>query len=80
MLEQLKTAKRIVGIKQIQKALSEARVETVFFAEDADPNLLAPVLSTCEAQGLRTVPVPEKRKLGQACGIDVAAAAAAILK
>ena len=80
MLEKLKAANKIVGIKQLRKALLASHVETVFLADDADPGLTEPLLALCRAQQVRVVSVSTKRELGQACGIEVGAAAAGILK
>ena len=80
MLDELKTAKRIVGIKQLRRALSSGNVRKVFLAEDADPRLTEPLESLCESLGVSCVLVPQMHELGNACGIDVGAAAAGILR
>ena len=41
MLQELQTAKRVVGIKQLRKALREGVATTVFIAENADLRLTA---------------------------------------
>ena len=43
MLEELKSAKKVVGIKQLRKALNAGSVKKVFIAEDADPLLTDPI-------------------------------------
>ncbi len=80
MLDELKTAKRIVGIKQLRRALSSGDVRKVFLAEDADPRLTESLEILCESQGIPCVFVPKMHELGNACGIDVGAAAAGILR
>ena len=80
MLQALKTAKKVVGIKQLKKALKEGIAQTVFLAQDADPQLTAPIAALCQANGVTCLPVKTMAELGQACGIDVGAAAAAIVK
>ena len=80
MLDELKTARRIIGIKQLRRALSSGSVRKVFLAEDADPRLTEPVQILCETQGIPFVYVPKMHELGKACAIDVGAAAAGILR
>lgn len=79
MLEELKNAKRVVGVKQLLKALEAGSVKKVFIAEDADPALTAPVRERCRQSEITIVLVPTMRELGSACEISVEAAAAAIL-
>ena len=43
MLEELQTKQKVVGLKQLRKALSENRAAKVFAALDADPKLLFPI-------------------------------------
>ena len=79
MLEELSAANRIVGIKQLRKALAGGRVKKVFIARDADPMLTEPVLAQCKKQQITVVSVPTMKQLGAACSISVDAAAAAIV-
>lgn len=79
MLEELKTAEKVVGIKQMRKALSEGRVKKAFIAEDADPKLTAPLIAQCQETNVAIILVASMRQLGAACQIPVDAAAAAIV-
>ena len=79
MLEELSAANRIVGIKQLRKALAGGKVKKVFIARDADPMLTEPVLAQCKKQQITVVSVPTMKQLGAACSISVDAAAAAIV-
>ena len=80
MLDELKSAKKVVGIKQLRRALSSGIVRKVFLAGDADPRLTEPLADACEAQGVSVEFIPAMKELGTACGIDVGAAAAGILR
>ena len=80
VLETLKTAKKVVGIKQLRRALKESRAVTVFFADDADPMLIAPLALECTAQHVEIVRVATMTELGDACGISVPSACAAIVR
>lgn len=79
MLDELKTAKKVVGVKQIRKALSAGEAKLVYIAEDADPALTGPILELCKQSAIEIVIVPTMKQLGAACEIAVEAAAAAIL-
>ena len=48
MLVELHTKDKVVGMKQLRKALLEHRAEKVFLADDADPKLTAPVEAQCK--------------------------------
>ena len=75
------TGKKIlVGSKQLRKALKNDRVAAVFLAENADPRLTDEICKCCGEAGIQPIWVPSMRELGRACGIDVGAAAAAVLK
>lgn len=79
MLEELKTPNKLVGIKQLRKALDAGGVRKVFIAENADPYLTAPLEERCISLNIPVEPVPTMKQLGVACGITVPAAVAAIL-
>lgn len=79
MLEELKTASKVVGIKQIRKLLPTGRAKKVFVAQNADPMLTEPILALCEQYGIEIETVETMRQLGDACEISVEAAAAALL-
>ena len=69
----------VVGIKQLKKALRAGRVQSAFFALDADPAVTEPVAEQCNTNAIPVVWVKTMSQLGRACGIDVGAAAAATL-
>lgn len=79
MLENLLHGNRVVGIKQLRRALAENRVKTVFLAQDADPALTQPIEAACREKGVDFRFVSTMKELGAACGISVGAAAAASL-
>ena len=76
MLDELKTARKVVGIKQLRKSLKGGQVACVYVTEDADPRLTDPVRAECAALGVELVSVATMAELGRACGISVGAAAA----
>lgn len=78
-LTQLQSRKTVVGAKQLKKALVNGRAEQVFLAENADPALTEPIAALCQSYHVNCVWVSTMSDLGQACGIDVGAAAAATI-
>lgn len=80
MLVELHTKDKVVGIKQLKKALAEDRAKKVFVAGDADPKLIDPILERCREAGVEVEQVPTMAELGKACGIEVGAAVAALLR
>ncbi|WP_045383186.1 50S ribosomal protein L7ae-like protein [Bacillus spizizenii] len=69
----------IIGTKQTVKALKQGSVKEVVVAKDADPILTTSVISLAEDQGISVSMVESMKKLGKACGIEVGAAAVAII-
>ena len=81
MLELLQQAeKRIVGIKQTEKAVLRGQAETVFIAADADDRVTSKLQQLCQEQSIRLVTELTMQEIGRACGIQVKAGAAVILK
>jgi len=76
----LKGSRILVGSKQLRKALRGGTVSTVFLSRNADPGVTKPIVGLCQAADIQPIWVGSMEELGKACGIDVGAAAAAILK
>ena len=71
---------RVVGTKQLLRALEEGNVKTVFVAADADVFLTKRVTDFCLDRDIPCLEVPTAKDIGTACGIDVPAAAAGVLR
>ena len=69
----------VVGAKQLRKALNSGAAQRVFLALNADPAITEPIEALCQINQIACVWVKTMSELGQACGIDVGAAAAAAL-
>lgn len=80
MLQELKTAPKVTGAKQVGRALKAERVQRVYLAEDADPRITMPLEAMCQNGGIPVEPVATMADLGNACGISVGSAVAAVLK
>ena len=79
-LEALKTAKRVIGIKQVAKAVKRDAATEVFIADDADAKVVEPLETLCTEQNVPVSRVSSMKELGTACNIEVGAAAAAAIK
>ena len=80
MLEELRAADKVVGVKQSRRAVRDALAQQVFLACDADPALTDPIAELC---GAAQIPVSREftmKELGQASGIHVGAAVVTLLK
>ena len=71
--------KVVVGAKQLRKALQSGRARYVFLAENADPAITEPLEEMCGKRNIQIAWVPTMAELGQKCGIEVGAAAAAVI-
>jgi len=80
MFEDLKTLKHIVGIKQSTRAVECDSVLAAYVAKDADTNVIAPFERLCASKAIPITHIESKKALGEACGIEVDAAVAVILK
>lgn len=79
--EKVMQAKNVtIGTKQTLRALKADQVLEVFIAEDAEARVVNPVISLANEKQVPINKVDSMKKLGKACGIDVGAATAAILK
>ncbi|HHW01948.1 MAG TPA: 50S ribosomal protein L7Ae-like protein [Thermoanaerobacterales bacterium] len=80
MLEKLREAPaKTIGTKQTLKALEKDKVAVVFLAQDAEEHVVSSLKELCLKKGVKIVPVATMKELGDACGIQVGAASAAIL-
>ena len=80
MLSELKNSPRVVGVKQLRRAIGRDEIRLIYVADDADPALTAPIEALAQARVLSVIRVHTMKELGLACGIAVGASAAGLLK
>lgn len=80
MLSRLKTNNKIVGTKQVKRALNSHNLKAVFIARDAENKVTDEIVVICKDKHIEVIYVDDMKKLGDACGIDVNAAVAALIK
>ena len=78
--ELLRNRKVIVGAKQIRKAVNSKVVSVVLLAKNADFVLTEELEAICLQNHIPYAWVPNMVELGHACGIEVGAAAAAVVE
>ena len=74
------SANKVVGTKQVLRGLKAGELARVYVANDCDTFLYQRVTKAAEAAKVPVTRVPAMKELGQACGVQVATAAAAIVK
>ena len=77
--EELAKSKFVVGAKQLRKALKNGTAHCVYLACNADPAITEPLEALCLQYRVSYAWVPSMLDLGRQCGIEVAAAAAAVV-
>jgi large subunit ribosomal protein L7A len=73
-------ARRVVGAKETLKRIAEGRAAVVYAARDADAAVVRTVVTAAESHGVAVVYVDTMEELGRLAGIQVGAAAAAVLR
>lgn len=80
MTQELNGSNKVVGAKQVRRALKDGRAARLYMAMDADPRLLQPLVQEAVRQQVPVEQVPTMKELGAACGISVGSAVAALLR
>ncbi|HNX63051.1 MAG TPA: ribosomal L7Ae/L30e/S12e/Gadd45 family protein [Candidatus Limiplasma sp.] len=71
---------RVVGTKQVLRAVRDGRASRVFLCKDADEFIYRQVESACEEHHIPVTVTESMEKLGKLCLVGVKTAAAALLK
>lgn len=69
-----------VGTKQSVRAINDEKAQTLFIAKDCEHHVVRSLLESAKEKNIQIVYVESMKKLGKACGIEVGAATAVILK
>ena len=77
MPNELTNSARVVGVKQVRRALNAGRAKRLYLARDADPRLTLTLAEQAREQGVETLWLGSMKELGRNCGIAVGAAVAA---
>lgn len=80
MLSELRTAHKVIGVKQSKKAIRDGKAEEVFVALDAEKRVVGPIYELCSETDTKLTEITTMTELGDAAGIDVGAAVVAVLR
>ena len=81
MEEQLRLPqRRVVGTKQVLRAVREGNAARVFLCKDADEFIYRQVETACETARVPVTVLDSMEKLGKLCLVNVKTAAAALVK
>lgn len=79
MADSLKNMNKVVGLKQVKRAIKLSKAKKVYIAEDAEKRVTSEIVELCEEGHIPIIYVESMKKLGHACGIDINAAVAALI-
>ena len=79
-MQELTGSNKVVGAKQVRRALRDGWAARLYIAMDADPRMLQPLVQEAVNRQVPIRQVPTMRELGASCGIAVGAAVAVLLK
>lgn len=81
MEEQLRQpGKRVVGTKQVLRAIKDGRASRVYLCKDADDFIYRQIEAACEERRVPVTTMDSMEKLGKLCLVGVKTASAALLK
>lgn len=80
LMDLCKIKNKVVGKKQTIDVIIAGKANRVFLANDVDKDIMDEVCRISKENDVFVITVESKLKLGRACGIDVSAACAALLK
>ena len=81
LYEALRTpGRRAVGVREARKHLERGQVERIIVAQDAEASVTDDLVREAAASGVTVDYTETMAELGRACGIQVGAAAAALLR
>jgi large subunit ribosomal protein L7A len=79
MLEELKSSKKAVGLKQSIKAIENGTAKKLYIARDAEERVIRNIIKISNEKKILIVYIDSMKALGKACGINVGAAVACLI-
>jgi len=80
LLDEIENSKKVIGSKQVKKAVTKGLARKVFLAENAEPHIIEPLREICRQHEVEIESIETMEELGNACGIEVGSAAVALIK
>ncbi len=78
-LDEIKSGKKVIGSKQVKKAITKGTAKKVYIARDAEPHIIKPLMELCRQHQVEVEETDHMDSLGKACDIEVGSAAVALL-
>jgi len=78
-LDWFKDCRKVIGSKQVKKAIAEGQARVVYLAADAEERIIMPLRQMCSEQGVELNEEYDMATLGRAARVEVKTAAVAIL-
>lgn len=79
VLAEIKNRPKVIGTKQVKKAINKGIAQKVFIALDAEPHISEPIKDLCRQNQIEVIMVENMETLGKACGIEVGSATVALI-
>jgi len=79
-LNELAVPERVVGEKEVRRAMEKGNLRKLFVAADSDERVTKTAREAAKDLGVEVEEVDSKLRLGRACAIDRPAALAGLLK
>ena len=79
-LNELAVPERVVGEREVRRAIEKGILRKMFVAADSDEKVIKPMREAVVGLGVEVEEVDSKLKLGRACAIDRPAAVAGLKK
>jgi len=80
LLDEIANSKKVIGSKQVKKAVVKGLARKVYLAADAEPHIIVPLRDLCRQHEVEAAMIDTMEALGKACGIEVGSAAVALVK
>ena len=80
MLSELRTAHKVIGVKQSKTAIRDGAAAEGYVALDAEKRVVGPIYELCSETDTRITEITTMAELGDAAGIDVGAAVVTVLR
>lgn len=79
VLAEIQNSPKVIGTKQVKKAINKGIAKKVFIALDAELHIIEPIKELCQQNQIEVSMVENMDTLGNACGIEVGSAAVALI-
>ncbi|MDD4802812.1 MAG: ribosomal L7Ae/L30e/S12e/Gadd45 family protein [Syntrophomonas sp.] len=78
-LDDIRNNNKVIGSKQVKKAIIKGLTKKVYLAMDAEPHIIGPLRELCRQHEVQVEDIEKMDELGNACGIEVGSAAVALI-